>query len=80
MTEEEYKWAEEYIDDIKQIIINHSHPSIPIGYTEGLKKYEGLTCNCNAGIFNATSRVYNAYLEYKENIERNKWANRKKKK
>lgn len=71
ITEEEYKWADEYINDIKQIIIDHSHSNIPIGYIEGLKKYEGLNCNCNAGIFNTTSRLYNKYLEYKANIKEN---------
>lgn len=68
ITKEEYNTISKYVDVMKQIITDRAISSLSIGYVEEVletiaKKYGWYTCNCGAGIFNATSRIYNAYLE-----------------
>ena len=69
ITREEYETIARHIDIVKQIIIDRAISNVSISYREDVlekigKKYGWYTCNCGAGIFNATSRIYNAYLEY----------------
>lgn len=69
ITREEYETIARHIDIVKQIIIDRAISNVSISYQEDVlekigKKYGWFTCNCGAGIFNATSRIYNAYLEY----------------
>ena len=69
ITREEYDAIARHKDTVKQIITDRAISSISISYREEVlekigKKYGWYTCNCGAGIFNATSRIYNAYLEF----------------
>lgn len=87
ITKEEYITIGKYVDVIKLIITDRAISSLSIGYREEVldtiaKKYGWLTCNCGAGIFNATSRVYNAYLEYKntENKDERETVNKRNRK
>lgn len=87
ITQEEYNAISKYVDVIKQIITDRAISSLSIGYREEVlekvaKKYGWFTCNCGAGIFTATSRVYNAYLEYKntENKDERETVNKRNRK
>lgn len=69
ISKEDYEFGVKYLPTIKSIIIDKACSSIPIEYSEFLRSKGYSDCNCSAGIFNGTSRFYNAWLEAKAYYE-----------
>jgi hypothetical protein len=69
ISKEDYEFGVKYHSIIRSIIIDKACSSIPIEYTDFLMKNHYSTCNCNSGIFNGTSKFYNAWLEAKSYYE-----------
>lgn len=69
MTLDEYNILSKHEDTMKTIIINRAISNIPIAYREDAlsiaRKKGYLSCDCQSGIFSATSRLYNEYIVMK---------------
>lgn len=75
MTEELYNKLLPYREMMQAMIRNSACASVPLAFRElvlGEMKGRGISlCHCNSGVLNATSRLYQEFLLYEQEI-RNK--------
>ncbi len=71
MTEELFNKLQPWRQLMRTIVINSSCSNVPIAFRElvlSTMKTRGISlCNCNSGVLNATSRLYQEMLKYEAN-------------
>lgn len=71
MTEDLFNKLQPWRQLMRTIVINSSCSNVPIAFRElvlSTMKTRGISlCNCNSGVLNATSRLYQEMLKYEAN-------------
>ncbi len=71
MTEDLFNKLQPWRQLMRTIVINSSCSNVPIAFRElvlSTMKTRGISlCNCNSGVLNATSRLYQELLKYEAN-------------
>lgn len=71
MTEDLFNKLQPWRQLMRTIVINSSCSNVPIAFRElvlSTIKMRGISlCNCNSGVLNATSRLYQEMLKYEAN-------------